>query len=250
MTEPESIAVVTGAAGGIGAACASLLASRGWSVGVADLQGTDTDSVVASIESAGGQAMAIEVDVTQPASLTAMVEQVKRKFGGLTAAINSAGVAAKKQEVAQISDDDWRRVIDVNLTGVFYSMRAEIDGMLDQGGSIVNISSVMGVGAFAGSAAYVAAKHGVEGVTKAAALEYAQRGIRINSVAPGFIATELLMSQRSEEERAALGARHPVGRLGTATEVAEVAAFLCSPQAAFVTGSCYRADGGFLTRGG
>lgn len=247
MSRSSRVALVTGGAGGIGAACARVLSERGWRVAVVDRSAAAAQALADSL---AGPAIAVTADVTDPEATDAMVATVLDRLGGLSAAVNAAGIAAVPAPIAEVTVEDWLRVMQVNLTGAFLSMRAEIPAMLEQGGSIVNISSVMGTGSFAGSGAYVASKHGLEGLTKAAALDYAESGIRVNAVAPGFISTELLMKQRTEAERAALGQRHPVGRLGTSEEVAEVVAFLCSGEASFVTGSCYRVDGGYLTRGG
>lgn len=247
MSQRGRVALVTGGAGGIGAACARVMSERGWRVAVVDQNAAAAQALADSLPE---PAIAVTADVTDPEATEAMVATVLERLGGLSAAVNAAGIAAVPAPIAEVTVKDWLRVMQVNLTGAFLSMRAEIPAMSEGGGSIVNISSVMGAGSFAGAGAYVASKHGLEGLTKAAALDYAESGIRINAVAPGFISTELLTKQRTEAERVALGQRHPVGRLGTSEEVAEVVAFLCSEEASFVTGSCYRVDGGYLTRGG
>jgi NAD(P)-dependent dehydrogenase (short-subunit alcohol dehydrogenase family) len=238
-------ALVVGGAGAIGAACARRLVALGAQVVVADL---DPDASTA-VADASGAVLGVGVDVTDPASVAAMVERTVADLGSLDVAVNVAGIGGPATRLHEYSDADWNRVIGVNLTGVFTCLRAEIRAMLSQSGSgrsIVNMSSVTGSLGFAGAAAYSTSKHGLEGLTRSAALEYAEDGIRINSVAPGFIETELLVSRRTREELAALAAAHPVKRLGTVDEVADVVAFLASERASFVTGATYATDGGFL----
>ncbi|MCW2583832.1 MAG: NAD(P)-dependent dehydrogenase, short-chain alcohol dehydrogenase family [Klenkia sp.] len=236
------VALVTGGGSGIGAACARQLAAAGAQVVVADLRREAAEETAAAV---GGTAL--RVDVSDPGSVGAMVEEVRSRFGRLDVAINNAGVGVPaKKLVADMSDDDWRRVTSVNLDGVFHCLRAEVPLMLDspRGASIVNVASVMGTVAAVGAAAYVASKHAVVGLTKSAALDYASAGIRVNAVGPGFVDTPLLDHQ-DVAQRDRTAAAHPVGRLGTADEVASVISFLASPAAAFITGAFHLVDGGY-----
>jgi NAD(P)-dependent dehydrogenase (short-subunit alcohol dehydrogenase family) len=232
-----AVALVTGGASGIGAACVRTLSAEGARVVVADVSAEAAASVAAEV---GG--LAVGGDVRSPEDTVAMVRAAVSEFGRLDVAVNSAGVGVpQKADVHETPLDEWRRVTTINLDGVFLSMRAEIPAMLGRGGAVVNVASIMGAVGSAGSSAYVAAKHGVVGLTRTAALEYAQRGVRVNAVGPGFIDTPLL-SHNAPGALAEIAERHPVGRLGTAEEIARATVFLLSPAAAFVTGSY----GGYL----
>ena len=238
----DKVALVTGAGSGIGEACASLLASRGAKVLVADLDLTAATRVAGAI---GNSARPHAVDVTNPQACEAMVAATVESFGRLDVAVNNAGIGGSQALTGEYPLDDWAAVIGVNLSGVFYSMRAEIPTMLNNGGgSIVNMASIAGSVGFAQMVAYVSAKHGVVGMTKTAALEYAQRGIRVNSVGPGFIHTPLL----SQEIAAGVAHLHPTGRLGRSDEVAEMVAFLASDRASNTTGSYFLTDGGYTAQ--
>ncbi|GAA0815724.1 SDR family NAD(P)-dependent oxidoreductase [Spirilliplanes yamanashiensis] len=236
------VAVVTGGGSGIGEACARLLAARGAHVLVADRDLGGAERVAGDI---GGAARAFEVDVADPQACEAMVRAAVEAFGRLDVAVNNAGIGGPQQPTGDYPLDGWASVIAVNLSGVFYCMRAELPAMLESGGgSIVNMASILGTVGFAQSVAYVAAKHGVVGMTKTAAVEYAQRGIRVNSVGPGFIDTPLLAAA-DPQILAGIGALHPIGRLGRAAEVAELVAFLASDRASNTTGSYLLSDGGY-----
>jgi NAD(P)-dependent dehydrogenase (short-subunit alcohol dehydrogenase family) len=238
-------AIVTGGGSGIGAAVATQLAAGGAAVLVADRNLAGAAAVAATIKAAGGKALAHEIDVADPVATEAMVARAVREFGGLHLAVNNAGIGGPSAATADYPLDGWQSVIDINLNGVFYGMKYEIAAMLKSGGgAIVNMSSILGSVAFAQAPAYVAAKHGVNGLTKAAAIEYASRGIRVNAVGPGFIDTPLL----SKMDPAALGyivGLHPVGRLVTSEEVAALTCFLLSDAASFITGSYHLVDGGY-----
>ena len=238
-------ALVTGGGSGIGAAVARQLAAGGARVLVADRNLKGAEDVAAAIAAAGGTAQAYEVDVADAIEVAAMIDATLRAFGGLNLAVNNAGVGGPSAPTADYPIDGWQMVMNINLNGVFYGMKYEIAAMLKSGGgAIVNMSSILGSVGFANAPAYVAAKHGVNGLTKTAAIEYAKQGIRINAVGPAFIDTPLLSSL----DKATLDyveALHPIGRLGTADEVAALTCFLLSDEASFITGSYHLADGGY-----
>jgi NAD(P)-dependent dehydrogenase (short-subunit alcohol dehydrogenase family) len=238
------VALVTGGGAGIGAACAMALARRGAQVLVADVDLASAERVAKGLHGAG---LACLLDVRDAASVQAAVDLVLRHHGRLDIAVNNAGIGvATKRDVGEMSWEDWTRVTSVNLDGVFRSMRAELPAMLTSGGgSIINMASVTAHVGIAGASAYVAAKHAVLGLTKCAAAEYATRGIRVNVVCPGYIDTAI--SPRTDQQKVALGKLHPMNRLGTSEEVAEVVAFLAGESASFVTGSAYDVDGGYVS---
>jgi len=244
----KKVALVTGAGSGIGEACAKEFALRGARVVVADLDVGRAERVAAEIKAAGGAATSVAADVADPASVEKMVQFVTRTYGGLDVAVNNAGIGGEMNPAGAYSVEGWNRVIGVNLNGVFYCMRWEIPAMLARGGgAIVNMSSILGSVGFANSAAYVAAKHGLLGLTQAAALEYATQGIRVTSVGPGFIATPLL-DALDDNMKAGIAALHPLKRLGRSEEVAALVCFLASDEASFITGSHHLVDGGYTAQ--
>jgi NAD(P)-dependent dehydrogenase (short-subunit alcohol dehydrogenase family) len=238
------VVIVTGGGSGIGEACAVLLAQRGANVLVADRDEGAANKVAESI---GDAARGHVVDVSDAAACEAMVQAAVDAFGRLDAAVNNAGIGGPQAPTGEYPLDGWASVIAVNLSGVFYSIRAEIPAMLATGGgSIVNMASILGSVGFANSVAYVSAKHGVVGMTKTAAIEYAKQGIRVNSVGPGFIETPLLAAH--PEIMAAIGPLHPSGRLGRSEEVAELVAFLASNKSSNATGAYFLTDGGYTAQ--
>ncbi|MER5846524.1 SDR family NAD(P)-dependent oxidoreductase [Streptomyces sp. NPDC002012] len=238
-------ALITGGASGIGLALAHRLAAGGASVVVADYDEANARRAVAELESAGAKAAAVAMDVTDPASVEAGVRFAVDTFGALHLAVNNAGIGGPSHPTGEYAIEDWNRVVATNLSGVFYSMRYELPAIVAAGGgAVVNVSSILGTNGFAGSPAYVAAKHGVVGLTKTTALEYAARNVRVNAVGPGFIDTPLLRNTDGPA-RDHLISLHPAGRLGKAEEVAELTAFLLSDRASFIHGSYHLVDGGY-----
>lgn len=238
-------AIVTGAGSGIGRAVAHLLAANGASVLVTDLDPAAADRVTAEITEAGGTAVAFVGDAADADVATQAVE-IANKLAPLKIAVNNAGIGGPALPVGDYPVDAWRKVVDVNLTGVFVNMRAQLPVMVaNGGGAIVNMASVLGSVGIAGSSAYVTTKHGLLGLTKNAALEYGEQGVRVTAVGPGFISTPLLEANLDAETQAALAAKHAVGRLGTSEEVANLVGFLVSDAATFVTGSYHLVDGGY-----
>ena len=202
------------------------------------------------IQDAGGDAFFIKTDVSNPADCENMVKKTVEKYGRLDFACNNAGIGGEQNKTADYSIDGWQKVISINLSGVFYCMKYEIPAMLKNGGgAIVNMASILGRVGFSGSPAYVAAKHGVIGLTQNAAVEYAEQGIRANAIGPAFIKTHMIEDlEKNPEAYKQLVSMHPIGRLGKPEEVAELVIWLSSDKASFVTGSYYSVDGGYLAQ--
>ena len=241
------VAFVTGAGSGIGRAAALAFARAGASVVAADIAGQNGEETAHLIEAAGGRALAVTCDVTQATDVQAALDQTIATFGRLDCAFNNAGVEQRNAAVADFEEGEWNRIMDVNLRGIFLCMKYQIPLLLKQGGgAIVNTSSGAGVIGIKGGAAYAAAKHGVIGLTKSAALDYAAQGIRINAVAPGYIATPMMerFTGGTDQGREQVVSEEPIGRMGQPEEVAEAALWLCSDAASFLVGHALVVDGG------
>jgi NAD(P)-dependent dehydrogenase (short-subunit alcohol dehydrogenase family) len=245
------VALVTGASAGIGRESALAFASAGARVVVSDVVVDGGEETVAGIEAAGGEAMFVRADVSQTAEVEALVDRTVETYGRLDCAHNNAGIEGDMAPTADCAEANWDRTIAINLKGVWLCMRYEIPQMLRQGGGvIVNTASVAGLVGFANLPAYVASKHGIAGLTKTAALEYAEQGIRVNAVCPGVIHTAMIdrIVGGDAEAEAQFTALEPVGRMGLPAEVAQVVVWLCSDAASFVTGVAMPVDGGFVAQ--
>jgi NAD(P)-dependent dehydrogenase (short-subunit alcohol dehydrogenase family) len=240
------VAFITGAAAGIGRATALAFARSGASVVVADVSG-EVEKTARTIEELGGRGLAVKCDVSRAEDVKAALDRTIEAFGRFDFAFNNAGVEQPLTAAAKISEEEWNRIVRINLSGVFLCMKHEIPLMLKQGGgAIVNTASGAGVKGFAAQAAYTAAKHGVVGLTKSAALDYAAQNIRINAVCPGIIATPMMdrFTGGTAEGHRRVIAQEPVGRMGKPEEIAATVLWLCSDAAAFVIGHAMVVDGG------
>jgi len=245
------VVLVTGGSAGIGKASAEALAAEGASVALADLDEARGEQVAAAITAKGGRAEFHRVDVADDASVADLLAWTHERFGGLDAAFNNAGIEGQPAITGECTVENWQRTIAVDLTGVWLCMRHELPLLLRRGGgSIVNCASVAGLVGFASIPAYTAAKHGVVGLTKTAALEYAEHGIRVNALCPGVIDTEMVerFTGGSTQAEEAMIATEPIGRLGRPDEIADAVVWLCSDRSTFVTGQAIAIDGGFVAR--
>jgi NAD(P)-dependent dehydrogenase (short-subunit alcohol dehydrogenase family) len=242
-------AIVTGAGSGIGRSIALAYAAAGANVALADIDDPGGNETLELITKLGGVAAFIKTDTAKPADHEALVNKTVKLYGGLHMVCNNAGIAGPLGLTGEYPIEGWDKVITVNLSGVFYGMHYQIPAMLATGsGSIVNMASILGMVGTKNSPAYTAAKHGLIGLTQAAALEYADRNIRINSVSPGYIITPLLTKNLDKATLELLAKAHPIGRLGTAAEVAALVVWLSSSHASFVTGANYAVDGGYTAQ--
>ena len=245
----NKVAIVTGAGSGIGREIALKLAAAEANVIVSDVDEKGGAETARAITANGGSASLFAADVANPADHEALVAEAQARFGALHIAVNNAGIGGPSAPVGEYPIDGWDKVIAINLSGVFYGMRYQLPAIAKAGGgSITNITSILGQVGFPNAPAYVAAKHGVVGLTRNAALEYASSAIRVNAVGPAFIKTPLIEKSLDAAAIRALVDLHPLGRLGEPAEVAELVLWLSSDKASFVTGSYYAVDGGYLAR--
>jgi NAD(P)-dependent dehydrogenase (short-subunit alcohol dehydrogenase family) len=247
------VALVTGGSTGIGRATALAFAERGADVIVADVNDEKAEETVAQIRDEGVESLYVRTDVSSTEEVDDLFDTIESEWVGLDYAFNNAGIEGEQAPTGECSLENWKQVLDVNLDGVFYCLRKEIGMMLEEGegeGAIVNMSSVAGLRGFPGLPAYVASKHGVVGLTKAAALEYAETGLRINAVCPGVIDTEMIdrVTHGDPDVERQYVAMEPVGRMGEPEEVADSVLWLCSDEASFVQGETLAVDGGFLAK--
>lgn len=243
------VAIVTGGGSGIGQSTALAYAREGVKVIVSDVDEQGGNETVRLIEAQGGEARFVRADVSKPAEVEQLVRATVEAFGALHFACNNAGIGGPAAPTGEYPIDGWEQVIAINLSGVFYCMRYQIPEMLKAGGGvIVNMASILGTVGYAQSPAYVAAKHGVVGLTKTAALEYSSQGIRVSAVCPAFIRTPLIEENLAQDVRDYLVTQHPVGRLGEPEEVAELVVWLCSDAASFIMGSPILVDGGYVAQ--
>lgn len=245
----DKVALITGGGSGIGLATAVQFAREGAKVVVSNRTEKTGEEAARSIRAEGGKALFVRADVSVPRDCEKLVQKTLEAYGQLDAAFNNAGIGGEMNAVVDYSLAGWNEVIGTNLSGIFYCMKYEIPHLLKKGGSIVNMSSVLGQVGFGPAPGYSAAKHGVVGLTQDAALEYSSRGLRVNAVGPGFVETPMIAPVTSDKTaRDHIVSLHPIGRLGRPEEVAELVVWLSSEKASFITGSYYPVDGGYLAR--
>lgn len=246
----DKVAIITGAASGIGRETAIMFAKEGARVTVSDINEEGGKKVVEEIKNNGGEAIFVKANTASAEDHQRLVEETVKAFGGLHISVNNAGVGSDFSKVVDVEPADWQRVLDINLTGVFYGMKYQIPEMIrSNGGSVINIASILGQAGFEGSAAYVASKHGVVGLTKVGALDHALDKVRVNAVGPGFVYTGLVNEESMGKEAIqALEQKHAMHRLGESKEIAALCLFLASDAASFITGAYYPVDGGYLAQ--
>lgn len=245
----EQVALVTGAGSGIGRAAALAFADEGARVVVSDVHTSNGEEAVRMIRESGGQADFVAADVSKASDVENLIYQTVKRDGRLDFAFNNAGIEGVMATTADCTEENWDQTLAINLKGVWLCMKHELRHMLERGsGVIVNCSSVAGLVGFAQLPAYVASKHGIVGLTRAAALEYAQQGIRINAICPGVIHTPMVDRLQHEHPGLELAAGEPIGRMGTPEEIAGAVIWLCSERASFVTGQAWAVDGGWVAQ--
>lgn len=248
----DKIAIVTGAAAGIGKETALKFSQRGAKLLISDVDKNGLNELEEIISGRGGEVESVKADVSKEEDVKKMLQAAVETYGTVDFAVNNAGISGGSATTGDYDVEEWDRVMNVNLRGQFLCMKHELELMQKQGfGSIVNLSSILGKVAYAQAPAYVAAKHGLVGLTKTAALEYAEWGIRVNAVCPGFIDTPMLQKAgitSDEETLDSVIAMHPIGRLGKPDEVAQAIVWLCSDNASFVTGHTLMVDGGYTAK--
>lgn len=251
MSFQGKVVLVTGGTSGIGRETALQFAKAGAKVVLAGRRTEEGEAVVKEIESHGGEALFVQTDVTKEEQVKHLVDETLRQFGRLDIAFNNAGIE-QTAPITEFTEADYRKVFDINVLGVFLSQKYEIPALLQSGGGvIINTSSIVGQIAMPGAAIYIASKHAVEGITKTTALELAQQGIRVNAVAPGAIATDMIdrfAGKEGSEGRGQLASQHPMGRLGRPEEIAAAVLYLASDDASFTTGISLPVDGGYLAK--
>lgn len=247
------VALVTGGGSGIGQETALAFVRKGARVAITDVVEKNGQDTVQKVSALGGEALFVQADVSKPADMERAVQETVKRFGRLDYGVNNAGIGGASNTVADYTPEDWNKVIGINLTGVFLSLKYELQQLIKQGqgGAVVNVASILGLVGFANAAAYVSAKHGVVGLTETAAIENSRNGIRVNAICPGFIRTPLISSAGIMEESdayKAIAAMHPIGRFGEPTEIANAIVWLCSDEASFVSGEAFRVDGGYVSQ--
>ncbi len=249
----NKIVFITGGTSGIGKECALLAAQHGAKVAIADVKEDGRQPVLDSLKEAGNEGLFVTCDVSNPDNVKKAIDETIAHFGGMDIALNNAGIGGESNHISDLSVEGWRKVIDINLNGVFYCMKYELDYFFTQkrAGSVINMSSILGLVGFMGSAAYVAAKHGVVGLTQTAALEYGVQNIRVNAICPGFIETPMLTHAGLAPENdlgKMVADKHAMKRLGKPEEIAKLFVWLASDEASFVSGATYAIDGGYLAQ--
>ena len=245
------VALITGAGSGIGRATAHLFAVHGAFVIIADKNIESAQETLELVKKSGEKGLALEVDISKEKQVKALIEKIITQFSQLNYACNNAGIEGEKAFTTECSAENWSHVIETNLRGTWLCMKYQIPKMLkNTGGAIVNISSIAGLLGLQGIPAYVSSKHGINGLTKTAALEYAKQGIRVNTVCPGAIQTAMIdrFVGSESQERQDLIAAHPLGRFGRPEEVAEAVVWLCSDKASYITGQSLAVDGGYTVQ--